>query len=263
MTNVLGTSGGAALRRGVGVKLKAEGIDAEAAGATFVDFAPAAESLLYDGYGNWDVGFLSLRGDRLTYVGERTRFALTRGQVTDIRLGPGLPGWLRGRRAVVTWHDAASEAGGEFAVWPGESPSLRQLRRGAVALTRHLQAWKNGDRNGESSWAPDGLGPPALPTIHAIAPRDAVRPRGMIKSILFLALLELGLCALLGVSFAFTWTRGAGYAVAVLVGTVVAQILPFWFSGRRRVKAVHGGTAADAPLMPPPRGDDPVAGRMT
>src|SRR5262249_37020285 len=80
MTNVLGTSSGAALHRGVAVKLKAEGIDAEAAGATFVDFAPAAESLLYDGFGTWDVGFLSLGGDRLTYVGEQTRFALTRGQ---------------------------------------------------------------------------------------------------------------------------------------------------------------------------------------
>jgi hypothetical protein len=259
LVNKLATSGCAAFRRGIAAKLKAEGIDAEASGAIFVDFAPVSEPLLYDGFSQWDVGFLFPAGDRLTYIGERARFSLTRGQITDICLGRGVPSWLRGRRALVSWHDPAIGTSGTVAFWPGDPRSLWQLRRGATALTHHLLAWRNDDDISETSTSAE-LGPPKLGTIHATAPRDTVRLRAMIGAILLWGLLEVALCVLLGVPFAPTLTRGAGYALAVMVGTLIAQVLPFWVTPRQRVKKSCSGAVLSSLAASSSRSDGPAGG---
>src|SRR5262249_42597236 len=140
LLDVLALSGNGDLRRGVRAKLQAEGIDPEATGGVFVAFAPAAEPLLYEGSGPWDLPLLPPAGDRLAYVGEQARFVLTHEHVRKLRLAPGVPSWLRTRRVALTWHDPATGAGGTVAVWPCDSGTVLRQRRATVELARRLSA---------------------------------------------------------------------------------------------------------------------------
>ncbi len=240
LVNVLACAGGEDLRRGVLAKLRAEGIDP--AEAVFVSFAPGDEPMIYDGFGQWDVGCLFPAADRLVYVGEQTRFALTRAQVVDIRLGPALPGWVQARRVYVTWQDETTGACSTFAVWPGDARSIRHIRRGAAALADRLAAWHAGE-GPKPPALPSDLGPPAFGAVHGAAPRSYARPKAVVASLTIPLLLVAGVCALVGLPFTLTPTHGSGYVLAVVAGTLIFPWLPYWLGrGPRR-----GGPWADAP----------------
>jgi Zn-dependent protease with chaperone function len=228
IANTLAPAGSRGLCRGLRDKLAAEGIDVS--GAEYVSLAPTAVPLLYEGFGQWDVGFLWLDGDRLVYVGEQTRFALVRPQVVDVRLGRGLPGWLPTRRVLVTWRDPDTGAGGTVALWPGAPGTLLRLRRAAAQLAGRLNDWRDGRAVAESLSAPTGLGPPALGTVHGESPRQALWSKAWLGSLLLFELLAVGLCVLAGVPFAASLRHGTGYVLAVVAGSLALQALPYWLA---------------------------------
>jgi Zn-dependent protease with chaperone function len=228
--NRLGVAGADGLRRGVSAKFVTDGIDT--AGAEFVDLAPASAPLNYDGFFQWDVGFLWLGHDRLTYVGEQTRFALTCEQITDIRLGPAAD-WLRIRRVVVDWYDAANGASGAFTIWPGAPRSVLEIRHDSAALAERLQLWRDGKRAASPPSAVTGLGPPAFGKVYGVSLRQCVRPAAVLSSLLIFELLAAGLCVLAGLPFAPTVAGGGWYVLAVVAATSAVLPLPYWLTPER------------------------------
>jgi hypothetical protein len=229
--NRLAPAGGSVLERGVRAKLAAEGLDL--GGAEYVSLAPASTTRIYDGFSQWDVGLLWLAGDRLSFVGEHARFALTAEAVVGIRIGRGLPGWLPTRRVYITWRDPVTDAGGTFAVWPGAARSTLRLRIATKAFADRLRGWQAGERTAQPPMALADLGPPAFGTVHGVSPADVVPFRAWLKSFLLLGPLTAGLCLLAGVPFDLTVLSGGGYVLAVTAAALAAQALPYWLARER------------------------------
>src|SRR5205807_6961390 len=137
--------------------LGAEGLTPEAWGGKLVGLSPGPLLRVYDRFFDWDFGFLVLAGDRLSYLGERTRFALTREQIKEVSLGPGPPGGRR--RLYVVWRDEARGAGGTFQLSSGELRWVWWPARGGSDLAARLRQWQ-----GQQAGPGDVPGPLRQPT---------------------------------------------------------------------------------------------------
>ena len=128
------------LRRKIGATVQI----AEREGAIFVGLGPEALPALYDGFPEWDAGFVALSNDRLDYEGERARFTLRREQVAEIHVGKGVPHWYDPQWVYLSWRDA--ESGREGSV-PLILPRVRSPWRHTAELGRlyrTLLGWKSG-----------------------------------------------------------------------------------------------------------------------
>jgi STE24 endopeptidase len=188
------------VRRRLNENMKSQGLDSAAAGGIFVGFAPDSSLKLYEGYTNWDFGFLFLQADRLCYVGEQTRFALRRDQVTSTYLGPSFPRWWPSSVLYITWVDQGR--GGTFNLRSGEARSMRQMGRETLALEQLLRRWQSGDSQvTEPSNIPPGLTELASPAIGEVtaAPLQALRkPPAWLRDSGLIFLLGIALSVLLG-----------------------------------------------------------------
>src|SRR5262249_34837083 len=181
--------------------MKSRGMDPAASGGVFVGFAPDSSLKLYEGYTNWDFGFLFLEPDRLCYVGEQTRFALRRDQVTSLYLAPGFPRWCSSPVLYITWVD--QERSGTINLRTGDARSMRQMGRETQALEQTLQRWPGGDSSGTKSPAERppalaGLSSPAIGEVTA-APLQALRkPSAWLRDSGVIFLLGFALSVLVG-----------------------------------------------------------------
>jgi len=107
-----------------------------AEGGTFAGLMPGGSVGFVDGFGSWDLGFLFLTPDALTYHGERAAFSLRRGNVTAISIAKGPISWSRDYVVVV----ASPGASFSFSR-PDRGRSRRQARR----LARQFEAWFRGE----------------------------------------------------------------------------------------------------------------------
>jgi len=125
-------------------KLESErAVQTEAWGGIPVGLAPADRPRVYEGMTHWDLGFLFLRSDRICYVGEEAAFSLRCDQVTDLRLGPGNPNWLRNQRIYLAWRDEARQASGVFSIAAANAEPATKLRARTVDLFQQLNRWRN------------------------------------------------------------------------------------------------------------------------
>ena len=116
---------------------------AESEGVIFVGLSPEPRELLYDGFSDWDDGFMNLSTDRLDYQGERVQFTLRREQVSEVHVGKGSPHSDDPLWVYLSWRDAESGREGTF---PLILPRVRSPWRHAAEvrkLYRALMAWKN------------------------------------------------------------------------------------------------------------------------
>lgn len=211
-------SGEDELRDKLREKLRAEGLDVEAWGGTFVGFAPEAYPRLYENNWSWDVGFLFAASDQLSYAGEEARFGIPRDQIRDIRLVRGAPGWLRTRALQVRWGD-----GGAFLFRPAASGSLTRLDKEAAQLHQRLSEWWRDDSPPRPLPAPlAALPPPAIGDVTSLAPTAVVTPSAVARNVVFLCAVALAVSLLLGLSFG-----PACYVIAVTAALAVLQTVPF------------------------------------
>jgi len=139
----LGSMGRAARKRRVVQCFAKENVPVGKDGDVFVGFAPEQYPRIYGGAEyHWDQGFLVFSHDRLQFVGEQTRFALSPEEVESIVLGRGGPSWWKFERIYVRWKDSASGRSGVFNLYLLELFSIWKMRAEMRALVRRLQAWR-------------------------------------------------------------------------------------------------------------------------
>jgi Zn-dependent protease with chaperone function len=208
-------------------KLTLQGLDPDAQGGIFVSFAPDRTLRIYEGYTNWDFGYLFLLGDRLCYVGERTRFALSREQIVGVRLGPGMPRWRPVPYLYVDWQDPVRGTSGTFNLRAGDVRSMTELHRMIVVLKERLESWhkeENTTTDVPASLAE--LSAPDIPKVASIPVRAAVQPAGMIQQAILLVVLGGGLALLLGLPFGLAHGALAWYIPAVAIACLWFGIIP-------------------------------------
>lgn len=105
--------------------------------AIFAGVLPGERVSLPEGYPMWDVGFLFLSPDYLTYEGEQTTFSVPRTEVTGVTVQKGPLSWTPNYVVTVTW------LGGAFSL---TRPDLGTVyRRRARRLAAQLQGWWRGE----------------------------------------------------------------------------------------------------------------------
>lgn len=217
--------------RALAARLAAQGLDCVRERGRFVGLAPSRTSRIYEGFSDWDVGFLFVRSERLCYVGEETRFALRRDQVDAVRLGPGVPGWLHAPRVLVEWRDEANGRSGVLSLRPADATRLTAGTAAARRQLDDLDAWARG-RGGASIPASlpmlDALEPPRIGEVTGLTPREVARPRTLVPALLLLALFAAGACALFGLPFAPQDGPGFLEALAAAVLIAVFHRIPWW-----------------------------------
>lgn len=231
VTNVGPMWDGLLLKKRLLERMKRQGLDPEAWGGVFVGFSPDACPRLYETSFNWDVGFLACVGDRLCYWGEEARFALLRGQVSGIGLGPGPVSWWPTRRVYVKWHDEAKGTSGTLSFGTADSRSLKKLFGETASLAEKLQAWHRA-----SSW-PARLPPelaslesPAFGVVTSVSPRQFGTVRSYLNSALLVSLVAL----LVGMLFGLGATPdGWGILYTISVAVVVGSAVRLPYSLRR------------------------------
>jgi hypothetical protein len=203
-------------------RLEAEGIRPIEWGGVFVSFAPHGTIRVYEGFHEWDVGFVILTHDRMCYIGEQARFALTREQVTSVRLHPGPSGWVRCPRVEVHW--CVDEREGAFLV-NSSLGGKRRMSRETRSLLDRVLAWQAGLSDGV-----DFLPPLLPPDLGEVTSRDPASG-GVIASVLWMAAFGAGGAGLFGLSFqAPTFTGWYVVAVTAFLGLLVS------FPNRRRLR---------------------------
>ena len=211
--NFVALWGQKALREGMRAKVAREGFDADA--GTFVGFAPAATPRLYENNYIWDAGFLFLTDERLCYVGEETRFALGREQVTAVYLGDGPVDWLKRPTVYVRWHAPERDAGGTFYLFHGEARSLREVGRKASALHARIRSWlERAAPHPAASQKLAELSAPAYGSVTSLSPAEFLSASKFVGSILLLS----GFALILGVALGLP-PSGLAYAVALIICT--------------------------------------------
>jgi Zn-dependent protease with chaperone function len=141
ITNTGPAWGSLKLKRKILERMRNQGLAPDAWGGVFVGFSPDPFPRLYELNYAWDAGFLVIAGDRLCYLGEETRFALRRDQITKIRPGPGHPSWWPSQRIYISWKDEEKRVTGTFNFVTKDSPSMRKAFVDTVALGERLQTW--------------------------------------------------------------------------------------------------------------------------
>jgi hypothetical protein len=139
-SNVLSCASYRRLRKRLGARMQLR----ESENVVFVGLSPEPQPLVYDGFYDWDVGFLTLGATRLDYRGEQTQFSLRREQVTDIRIASGAPHWSDPLWVYLDWRDEQTGQSGAIPLIVPRVSSPWRLSARVKDLCAKLNAWKKG-----------------------------------------------------------------------------------------------------------------------
>jgi len=246
-------------------KLDADGaVQADAWGGIPVGLAPADRPRVYEGLTHWDLGFLFVRSDRVCYLGEEAAFAVRCDQVTDLRLGPGNPSWIRGQRIYIAWKDEERRAAGVFSIAAAYPDSAKKLSSRTAELFQQLNRWRSA--KAASRPLPEALAKlesPQLREVTSQAPGALLKGDKLVKELFLTAILAAMVAALFGLPFHLmpsltrislpgqTALPGAGagwFVVAAALAIRLFQIAPLFFFEDAPAISVAPVTAATPPV---------------
>jgi Zn-dependent protease with chaperone function len=217
----------ARLRQRVAHRLASQGWD-PGQDAMYVGLAPDDRRRLYEGFFDWDLGFLLMASDRIAYRGEETGFSLRRDQIADIRLAAGAPGWIRSRRVELTWSDGTMS--GVVSLRPAEPWRLGAVSGAARALCSRLERWRAGRFEapvGSTSDSRLDLPSPAIGEVTSVALRDAMHPRTLGVAFIAGLLMSAVACLILGLPYG-PERMGLADVTAATFLVHVAHRVPYW-----------------------------------
>ncbi len=227
--NVLAVRPYRELGRRLRARLIEQGLDADAGGGFFVGLAPHSPPRVYEGFHDWDAGFLFFERERLCYVGEEIRFALWRSQVRQVRVVPGTPGWIPTARVELRWEDHVRATEGVLSLRPADARALSRLIRGSTKLAKRLEAWREGALRARAEGrVPRDLDSPRIGSVTSLSSREVAAPRTLVLGVALCMLMAAGACILLGLEF--HPSRSPGFLDLTLAGwlIVVFHRVPYW-----------------------------------
>jgi len=200
--------------------------------ARFVGFSPGESAHVYEGYFDWDLGFLAFERDALVYRGEETSFRLPRAAVVDVRRAAGPPGWIPAPRVAIEWHDPVTGARGVAHLRPAHRPRLGRLPADTAALLGEVLDWCAAE-------APVSRGPVVAPPreedVTGTPLADLARPATLVPVFALTGVGTLVLAGLIGLPVWPFGHPGAFDAWAGAAGAFVIARLPWWRARERRL----------------------------
>jgi Zn-dependent protease with chaperone function len=227
-------------------KAEKAGAPAGLPSGSFVALSPDPEPRIYEKNWAWDLGFVTLAGDRLNYWGEESQFSLSREQITRIRLGDGPAGWFHTPAVYISWADPAGREL-TFNLRLMRATTMRRMARQTRELASQLAGWHQGASlpsgtplfSSSMPLSDVALAAPAFRSVTSASPEVVAKPRFVIRSLLFAAFLG-GFVALImglhtGVFMLFSGRPellpsadySVWYVVAVSFIVRFVQLLPF------------------------------------
>jgi hypothetical protein len=219
------------VRRQLLARLEPESVTPDSWQAVFVGLAPDAAPRVYDGFYDWDLGFLLPRGDSLCYIGDQTRFVLRRDQVSAVYLGAGPPVWRAGPRVYVRWHDKERGTAGTLQLHPADRTGAGRRVTPATELERRLRMWWECVPSSASVPLPEPLADLTTPSHQAIVgvhPARQISGPVFVFYLVFLELLAVGTASLTGLSFDPEQGGAAWYVLLVVGLTLLVEVVPSW-----------------------------------
>ncbi len=206
-----------------------------ARGAHFVTLAPGPAMRVYEGFYDWDLGFLAIEDDALAYTGEEASLRIPRACVDAVELHPGPPSWLAAPRVALAWSDPATGRNGVLLLRPAEATTVLSLRVHAAMLAQDLRAWcARTPAGAEHACSP---APPQAEDVSGIPLRRALSPATLVPVAILVLPFAILVCALLQLPLV-PWT-GAGALETWLVAVAATALLrlPGWLVRERRAAA--------------------------
>jgi Zn-dependent protease with chaperone function len=215
----LGVLGRRAQRTRLAERLQREGAIVKDSSVA-IGFSPGAVVRFYTfNYYNWDIGFLELSSNGLSYRGEQVRFSIAADQIQGICLGQGGPSWWKFPRVYVRWKDSAGTPS-VFNIASLEPCSIWNLGRQAETLCRELQALRS-SHTGFLAPTEATQPPPSFAEITSQSPREL----GGLKTNLTLMIFLLPLAA---AANAILRSDSLWYVFGVVALTRLVESIPFW-----------------------------------
>jgi Zn-dependent protease with chaperone function len=200
-----------------------QGLAVGSADDVYVGFAPGPQPRFYGATQyNWDSGFLSFASDRLIFVGEHSRFSLSRDQIVRLTLGQGPPSWWNLKRVYVCWKDAASLPEAVFSLGALEPSSLTKIHDPILGLHQRLIKWQSQTAN--PAFHQDSSHPDLskIGEVTNLSPRELGKFRRFSKvACTSLLPVALALCILLRID-------AMGYVCSVTVLAQLFGLIPYW-----------------------------------
>lgn len=216
------------LKRRLTAKLVQEGFAPEQWGGLFVGIAPGDSLKVYDGFANWDVGFLCPGRDQIWYIGDLTRFALRRDQVVAVTVGAGLPAWSPTQYVYVRWQDKEHQANGVFSVQPIYARNMRQYRSETEQLAELLHQWQKYPSTSSLQSVPtSGLGLPEMGSANGVSPRTLATANTLITCLFLLLPVALLVIWCFGLSCGLPPHEGGWYVITVAFVATVFEFIPY------------------------------------
>lgn len=228
-------------------KCHAQNANAGTCEGLFVALAPESTPRVYEGNWAWDIGFLSLSNERLTYWGEEAQFDLRRDEITSLSTGPGAAGWFRARSVYVSWRDS-SDREGTFNLQPWRGRSMGDLADKTLVLARDLENWRRSSSPDSRTilltvqeTAKERLGVPTFGQVTGLLPRTLLRGKFLARDFMLNTFLAIGVILVFGLGFPplDDLARGSAlmdlkpalgglYVLAVVWVTRVLILMPYW-----------------------------------
>ena len=199
--------------------------------ARFVGLSPGASTRVYEGFFDWDLGFLSLERDALVYRGEEATFRLPRAAVMDVRRTYGPPGWIPAPRVAIEWHDPMTDARGFLQLRPAHGARLGRQSADTTALCSALLDWCAADAR--ASHGPC-VPPPREEDVTGTPLARLARPVTLVPVLVLTGVCSLVLAGLIGLP---VWPFGAPGALDAWAGAAGAFVLvriPWWRESERQ-----------------------------
>ncbi len=192
------------MKRGMREKAVRLGMDPNDEHPFFVGLSPEPNPRNYENHTVWDIGFLSLTSDDLVYYGDRVRFRIPRNKITSITKGKAYPGWFGITETYIRWNENGQER--VLHLHSIDGSSMTAIAKRSESLLLDLMNWKDGRFPGrQAQVAEASLGLPVLPDVKGIHPRQTTTIRGLLSSLLFVALLIFGLSGLFSLDSSLSW----------------------------------------------------------
>ena len=244
-------------------KLQSESASPADSYGIFVGLAPDPSPRIYEGNWAWDLGFIALTPEFLSYQGEESRFSLRREDISSIRLGSGPVGWFNTPAVYIALRDSAGRES-VFNLRPLRASSMVEMAINTRQLADDLQNWQalrppasnpilvSGGSAGQN------MGVPEFGQVTSMPPQALAHGKYLVRDFFLNSILAVGAILICGLSFPLVddlfrsldsvelhESYGGLYVLLVVWFVRVFVLVPYWRIRENSLSRETTSTAAE------------------